>query len=107
DLRHFKQLLEAGEIPRATTKGIAMRAVCWEGKEQIRVETVPDPVILNRRDAIVRVTTTAICGSDLHIYDGYIPTMHKGDVLGHEFMGEVVEGGRENKRTRGVEPARA
>ena len=67
-----------------------MRAVCWEGKENIRVETVPDPVILNPRDAIVKVTTTAICGSDLHIYDGYIPTMQKGDVLGHEFMGEVV-----------------
>src|SRR5215207_8987802 len=70
-----------------------MRAVCWEGKEQIRVETVPDPVILNPRDAIVKVTTTAICGSDLHLYDGYIPTMRKGDVLGHEFMGEVVERG--------------
>ena len=67
-----------------------MRAVCWEGKGNIRVEIVPDPVILNPRDAIVKVTTTAICGSDLHIYDGYIPTMHKGDVLGHEFMGEVV-----------------
>ena len=56
-----------------------MRAVCWEGKEKIRVENVPDPVILNPRDAIVKVTTTAICGSDLHIYDGYIPTMQKGD----------------------------
>jgi Zn-dependent alcohol dehydrogenase len=75
-----------------------MRAVCWEGKEKIQVETVPDPVILNPRDAIIKVTTTAICGSDLHIYDGYIPTMHKGDVLGHEFMGEVVEVGKENTR---------
>ena len=52
-----------------------MRAVCWEGKEKVRVETVPDPVILNPRDAVVRVTTTAICGSDLHLYDGFIPTM--------------------------------
>ena len=77
-----------------------MRAVCWEGKENIRVETVPDPVILNPRDAIVKVTTTAICGSDLHIYDGYIPTMQKGDVLGHEFMGEVVEVGKENTRLK-------
>jgi len=71
-----------------------MRAVCWQGKETIRVETVPDPVILNPRDAIVKVTATAICGSDLHIYDGFIPTMQKGDVLGHEFMGEVVEIGK-------------
>jgi len=77
-----------------------MRAVCWEGKETIRVETVPDPVILNPRDAIIKVTTTAICGSDLHIYDGYIPTMQKGDVLGHEFMGEVVEVGKENTRLK-------
>ena len=77
-----------------------MRAVCWEGKEKIQVETVPDPVILNPRDAIVKVTTTAICGSDLHIYDGYIPTMQKGDVLGHEFMGEVVEVGKDNTRLK-------
>jgi threonine dehydrogenase-like Zn-dependent dehydrogenase len=77
-----------------------MRAVCWEGTEKIQVETVPDPVILNPRDAIIKVTTTAICGSDLHIYDGYIPTMHKGDVLGHEFMGEVVEVGKENTRLK-------
>ncbi|HYO16511.1 MAG TPA: zinc-dependent alcohol dehydrogenase [Thermoanaerobaculia bacterium] len=70
-----------------------MRAVCWNGKNDIRVETVPDPEILNPRDAIVRVTSAAICGSDLHLYDGYIPTMQKGDILGHEFMGEVVEVG--------------
>jgi len=79
-----------------------MRAVCWEGKEKIRVETVPDPVVLNPRDAIIKVTTTAICGSDLHIYDGYIPTMQKGDVLGHEFMGEVVDvGARVNNLKKG------
>jgi len=77
-----------------------MRAVCWEGKERIQVETLPDPVILNPRDAIIKVTTTAICGSDLHIYDGYIPTMQKGDVLGHEFMGEVVEVGKEITRLK-------
>jgi threonine dehydrogenase-like Zn-dependent dehydrogenase len=61
------------------------------GKQKVRVEEVPDPIILNSRDAIVRVTSTAICGSDLHLYNGYVPTMEKGDVLGHEFMGEVVE----------------
>jgi len=70
-----------------------MKAVCWEGTGDVRVETVPDPTILNPRDAIVRVTATAICGSDLHLYDGYVPTMERGDILGHEFMGEVVEVG--------------
>jgi threonine dehydrogenase-like Zn-dependent dehydrogenase len=70
-----------------------MKAVCWFGKEDIRVETVPDPVILNRRDVIVKVTLTAICGSDLHLYNGYIPTMMAGDIPGHEFMGEVIEVG--------------
>jgi threonine dehydrogenase-like Zn-dependent dehydrogenase len=74
-----------------------MRAVCWEGKRNVRVETVPDPKILNQRDAIVRITSTAICGSDLHLYNGFIPTMERGDILGHEFMGEVVEVGREVK----------
>src|SRR3954470_11290071 len=70
-----------------------MKAVCYYGKEDVRVEKVPDPKILNPRDAIIKVTATAICGSDLHIYDGFIPTMEKGDVLGHEPMGEVVEAG--------------
>ncbi|MFN6562965.1 MAG: zinc-dependent alcohol dehydrogenase [Nostoc sp. ChiSLP01] len=68
-----------------------MKAVCWNGANDMRVETVPDPKILNPRDAIVKITTTAICGSDLHIYNGYVPTMEKGDIMGHEFMGEVVE----------------
>lgn len=68
-----------------------MKAVCWHGANEVRVETVPDPKIINPRDAIVKITSTAICGSDLHLYDGYIPTMEKGDILGHEFMGEVVE----------------
>ncbi len=70
-----------------------MKALCWMGTGDVSVETVPDPSILNPRDAIVRITSTAICGSDLHLYDGYIPTMEKGDILGHEFMGEVVETG--------------
>ena len=74
-----------------------MRALCWYGTNDVRVETVPDPEILNPHDAIIRVTLTAICGSDLHLYDGYIPTMQKGDILGHEFMGEVVEVGAEVK----------
>jgi threonine dehydrogenase-like Zn-dependent dehydrogenase len=71
-----------------------LRALCWNGRNDVRIEDVPDPRILNPRDAIVRVTLTAICGSDLHLYDGYVPGMRRGDVLGHEFMGEVVEAGR-------------
>ena len=74
-----------------------MRANCWYGKRDVRVEHVPDPKILNRRDAIVKVSSTAICGSDLHLYNGYIPTMEKGDILGHEFMGEIVETGPDVK----------
>ncbi len=74
-----------------------MRATCWYGKNDVRVENVPDPQILNPRDAIVKITSTAICGSDLHLYDGFIPTMERGDILGHEFMGEVVELGSEVK----------
>ncbi len=70
-----------------------MKAVCWHGRYDVRVETVPDPQIINPRDVIVRVSSTAICGSDLHLFDGYIPTMRSGDILGHEFMGEVVEVG--------------
>jgi threonine dehydrogenase-like Zn-dependent dehydrogenase len=70
-----------------------MKAVCWMGTEKMSVENVPDPKILNPRDAIVRITSTCICGSDLHLYNGYIPTMEQGDIMGHEFMGEVVEVG--------------
>lgn len=77
-----------------------MKANCWYGRSQVQVEEVPDPQILNQRDAIVKITSTAICGSDLHLYDGYIPTMLKGDILGHEFMGNVVEVGREVKNLR-------
>ena len=71
-----------------------MRATVWSGRNTVQVEEVPDPKILNDRDAIIKISSTAICGSDLHLYDGYVPTMHKGDILGHEFMGEVVEKGR-------------
>jgi threonine dehydrogenase-like Zn-dependent dehydrogenase len=68
-----------------------MRATTWQGKQKVEVQEVPDPQILNARDAIVKITSTAICGSDLHLYNGYIPTVKKGDIFGHEFMGEVVE----------------
>ena len=71
-----------------------MKALCWRGNKDVRVENVPDPKILNPRDAIIKITSTAICGSDLHIYEGNIPTMKSGDILGHEFMGEVVEVGK-------------
>ena len=72
-----------------------MKANCWFGAGDVRVEQVPDPTILNRRDVILKVTSTAICGSDLHLYNGLMPTMKAGDILGHEFMGEVVEVGSE------------
>jgi threonine dehydrogenase-like Zn-dependent dehydrogenase len=74
-----------------------MKANCWYGTRNVQVTEVPDPQILNARDAIVRITSTAICGSDLHLYNGMIPTMKRGDVLGHEFMGEVVEVGKDVK----------
>jgi threonine dehydrogenase-like Zn-dependent dehydrogenase len=77
-----------------------MKANCWMGKKSVEVRDVPDPEILNQRDAIVRVSSTAICGSDLHLYNGFIPTMKKGDILGHEFMGEVMEVGREVKNLK-------
>ena len=71
-----------------------MKATCWMGKKKVQVEEVPDPKILNSQDAIIKITSTTICGSDLHLYNGFVPTMERGDVLGHEFMGEVVEVGR-------------
>lgn len=77
-----------------------MRANCWYGKHQLSVEDVPDPKILNARDCIVKITSTAICGSDLHLYNGFIPTLEKGDILGHEFMGEVVEVGHDVKNLK-------
>ena len=77
-----------------------MRANCWEGAKHVKVQDVPDPKILNESDAIVRVTSTAICGSDLHLFNGFMPTMEHGDVIGHEFMGEVVEVGRGVKKLK-------
>jgi threonine dehydrogenase-like Zn-dependent dehydrogenase len=77
-----------------------VKANCWIGRNKVEIRDVPDPGMLNRRDAIVRITSTAICGSDLHLLDGYVPTMQEGDVLGHEFMGEIVEVGD------GVDPER-
>ena len=132
DLRRFKQRVETGEVPRsdgspggraggaqaqaaprpavgglrAREGGCAMRANVWSGRNTVQVENVPDPKILNDRDAIVKITSTAICGSDLHLYDGYIPTMEKGDILGHEFMGEVVEVGRGVVEPQGRRPRR-
>jgi threonine dehydrogenase-like Zn-dependent dehydrogenase len=74
-----------------------MRALRWHGKHDIRCDTVPDPVIEEGRDAIIKVSSCAICGSDLHLFDGFMPTMESGDIMGHEFMGEVVEVGKDNK----------
>ncbi len=74
-----------------------MKALCWHGKGDVRCETVPDPKIEDPRDAIIKVTACAICGSDLHLYNGVVPEMHSGDILGHETMGEVVEVGANNK----------
>lgn len=77
-----------------------MKALCWHGKHDVRHETVPDPRIEHGRDAIIKVSSCAICGSDLHLYDDFLPGMQHGDVLGHEFMGEVVEVGPANRRLR-------
>src|ERR1700709_761130 len=78
-----------------------MRALRWHGKHDIRCDTVPDPQIEHARDAIIKVSTCAICGSDLHLFDGFMPGMESGDIMGHEFMGEVVEVGRENTVLKG------
>ena len=77
-----------------------MKALCWHGKEDIRYDTVPDPEIEHPRDAIIKMTCCAICGSDLHFFDGFMPGMKSGDVVGHEFMGEVVEVGAENRKLK-------
>tara|TARA_R110002124_G_scaffold225235_2_gene390607 strand:- start:13184 stop:14353 length:1170 start_codon:yes stop_codon:yes gene_type:complete len=78
-----------------------MRALTWHGTHDVRVDNVPDPEILNPRDAIIKISSTAICGSDLHLYDGVIPTMQAGDIIGHEFMGEVVEVGPKSNLQKG------
>jgi threonine dehydrogenase-like Zn-dependent dehydrogenase len=77
-----------------------MKATCWMGKKRIEVHDVPDPSLLSPEDAIVRVTSTAICGSDLHLYNGFVPSMQSGDILGHEFMGEVVDVGKNVRKLR-------
>ncbi len=85
---------------RRETRGASMRALCWHGKSDVRVDTVPDPTIEDPRDAIIKITSTCICGSDLHLYDGYMPTMEPGDVIGHEPMGVVVEVGKDVKKLK-------
>src|SRR3954452_20158715 len=77
-----------------------MKATCWMGMQKGEVRDVPDPKILNQQDAIVKISSTAICGSDLHLYNGFVPFMDPGDILGHEFMGEVVETGRDVKNLK-------
>ena len=77
-----------------------MRANCWQGKRKMSVEQVPDPKILNSQDVIVKITSTAICGSDLHLYNGFVPSMQQGDIVGHEFMGEVVETGKQVRKLK-------
>ena len=77
-----------------------MKATCWMGPRRMEVREVPDPTILNKRDAIVKISSTAICGSDLHLYNGFLPMMEPGDIMGHEFMGEVVEVGSEVKNLK-------
>lgn len=77
-----------------------MKALCWHGKKDIRYDTVADPQIEHPRDAVIKVSSCAICGSDLHLFDGFMPTMESGDVMGHEFMGEVVEVGADNKKLK-------
>ena len=77
-----------------------MRAVTWQGTRKLSVDTVPDPEIVQQGDVVVKISATAICGSDLHLYDHYIASMQKGDILGHEFMGEVVDVGRDVKKLK-------
>lgn len=77
-----------------------MKALCWHGKSDVRCDTVPDPKIIHPRDAIIKVTACAICGSDLHLFNGVMPQMESGDVLGHETMGEVVEVGSDNTKLK-------
>lgn len=74
-----------------------MKALCWHGKHDVKVENVPEPYLINKQDAIIKITATAICGSDLHLYGDLMPTMESGDILGHEFMGEVVDIAKGNK----------
>ena len=93
-------------LPTPAEEDIPMRALYWNGVNDLRVETVADPTIVNPHDVILKVTLTTTCGSDLHFIDGYLPTMREGDVIGHEFMGEVVEVGPEVKKRQGGRPRR-
>jgi threonine dehydrogenase-like Zn-dependent dehydrogenase len=77
-----------------------MKALCWHGKHKVQIDDVPEPSIINKQDAIIRITATAICGSDLHLYNDLMPMMEKGDILGHEFMGEVVEVAKGNNKLK-------
>ena len=123
ELFALKQILETGDVvtsdawingPAQTASGAArdIEEIAHEGElldgqaRRSRSSNVPDPQILNKRDAIVKITSTAICGSDLHLYNGFMPTMEKGDILGHEFMGEVVEVGRGREEPQGRRPRR-
>src|SRR3954468_19421761 len=92
---------DASSVQPLTTGGSFMKALRWHGKKDIRCDyDVPDPIIEDARDAIVKVTSCAICGSDLHLYDGFMPGMKRGDIMGHEFMGEVVELGGDVRKLR-------
>jgi hypothetical protein len=95
-----KELLSYGSFDSLNTRSCCVKALAWHGKHDVRCESVPDPRIEHPRDAIIKVTACAICGSDLHIYNGIIPRMKSGDVLGHENMGEVVEVGADNKKLK-------
>src|SRR5580700_9357771 len=85
---------------RHSRRGYFMKALCWHGHGDVRVDTVPDPKIQEPTDAVIRITASGICGSDLHLYDGYMPTMKAGDILGHEPMGIVVEVGSAVKKLK-------
>src|ERR1700722_15887484 len=87
-------------FPSQIRKAHLMKALCWHGTNDIRCDNVPDPKIEDSRDVIIKVTSCAICGSDLHLMDDLMPTMKSGDILGHEFMGEVVETGSGHTKFR-------
>ena len=91
---------------RASQLEITMKALCWHGTNDIRCDSVPDPKIEDGRDVIIKVTSCAICGSDLHLMDGLMPTMKSGDILGHEFMGEVIETGLGSQQIQEGRPYR-
>jgi threonine dehydrogenase-like Zn-dependent dehydrogenase len=95
-----RNVLNAQHVSEAHCGSFEMKALCGHGKGDIRCQTVPDPKIIEGRDAIIKVTSCAICGSDLHLMGGFVPNMKAGDVMGHETMGEIVEVGRDNKKLK-------